>query len=140
MAGPDDALCLQVLEQLEGMDRVSSRRMFGGVGLYAGPRLFGIVFRGAVYLRASDAMRRDLARAGGSGPFRPYRGREVTAYWQLPAAMVADKRRLRAWARRAIGAAESAAQQRTPGRPRPLAPKPPTRPLLGPRRKGRPPR
>lgn len=119
-----------MLEHLAGMDRVTSRRMFGGIGLYCGARLFGIVFKGQIYLRADEGMRRSLAR-GGSGPFRPYRGRIVTAYWALPAALLSDKRRLRAWARRAI-AASAAAARRTPGRP--LARSAPRKLNLTPRR------
>ena len=68
-----DELAARVLEQLAGLARLASRRMFGGVGLYSGRRLFGIVYRSALYLRADDGMRRDFARRGG-GPFRPYRG------------------------------------------------------------------
>ena len=112
----DDALASEVLAHLAGMERMSSRRIFGGTGLYAGSRLFGIAWKGTVYLRADDGMRRSLARDGG-GPFRPYRGREVTAYWALPAAVLTDKRRIRAWARRAIAACD-AASPRTPGRPK----------------------
>lgn len=114
-AGGDDALAAEVLAHLAGMARMSSRRMFGGIGLHAGARLFGIVWKGDVYLRADDGMRRSLAQGGGA-PFRPYRG-VVTAYWSLPAAVLGDKRRMRAWARRAIAACD-AAGPRTPGRPK----------------------
>jgi DNA transformation protein and related proteins len=119
-----------VLGHLAGMDRVTSRRMFGGIGLYCGTRLFGIVFKGELYMRADDGMRRSLARAG-SAPFRPYRGRVVNAYWAVPASLVGDKRRLRAWARRAIAASDAAAR-RSPGRPR--ARQVPRKLNLGPRR------
>jgi DNA transformation protein len=108
------------------MDRV--------IGLYCGARLFGIVLKGEVYMRADEGMRRSLARggAGGStGAFRPYRGRIVTAYWTVPASLLADKRRLRAWARRAIAASDAAAR-RSPGRP--LARGAPKKLKLGPRR------
>ena len=126
----DDAeLCAQVLEYLAGMDRLSSRRMFGGIGLYCGARLFGIVCKGEVYVRADDGMRRSLAR-GGAGPFRPYRGRIVHAYWALPAALLGDKRRLRAWARRAIAASDQAARK-VPGGP--LRGRVPKKLKLGPR-------
>lgn len=122
-----------MLGHLAGMDRVSSRRMFGGIGLYCRSRLFGIVFQGHVYMRADDGMRRSLAR-GGTGPFRPYRGRVVNAYWGLPDGLLVDKRRLRAWARRAIAASEAAARK-VPGRP--PARRAPARLKLGPRRPGK---
>ena len=123
-----------MLEHLAGMERISSRRMFGGIGLYRGARLFGIVFRGGLYLRADEGMRRALARAGGGGPFQPYRGRIITTFWQLGSAVITDKRRMRAWARRAIAASEVGAR-RTPGLARPprrLAP--PKKILFAPRR------
>lgn len=133
-AAGDEALVRQVLEQLAGMDRVAARPMFGGIGLYRGARLFGVVHRGAVYLRADDGMRRDLARRG-TGAFRLYRGRVITNYWQLPADLVSDKRRIRAWARRALAASDAAAR-------RTVAPswRVPPRPGLMPLRRRRPPR
>ena len=50
-----------MLGHLGGMDRLSSRPMFGGIGLFCGARLFGIVTGGEVYMRADDGMRRSLA-------------------------------------------------------------------------------
>jgi len=108
-----------LLEQLAGLARLATRRMFGGVGLYSGRRLFGVVYRGALYLRADDGMRRDLARRG-AGPFRPYRGRVVSAFWEIPAAIAAEKRRIRALARRALAASEAVARRSLVARP-PLA-------------------
>lgn len=130
----DDTLTAEVLAHLTGIDRLSSRRMFGGIGLYSGSRLFGIVFKGGVYLRADESMRRALAREG-KGPFRPYRGRVVNAYWEMPASAKADKRRVRAWARRAIAVCDAVAPK-TPGRAR----KAPKKLVLMPKLKARPPR
>ncbi len=113
-----DELAARVLEQLAGLARLASRRMFGGVGLYSGRRLFGIVYRSALYLRADDGMRRDFARRGG-GPFRPYRGRVVSAFWEVPAALAGEKRRIRALARRALAASGETALR--PPSARPLA-------------------
>lgn len=129
MATADDALCREVLGHLGGMDRLSSRPMFGGIGLYCGSRIFGIVFRGALYLRADESMRAALAREG-ARPFCPYRGRTVAAYWELPAAVMGDKRRVRAWARRAIAASDAAAGKTPGGGGR----RPPKKPTLAPRR------
>jgi DNA transformation protein len=105
-----DGLAEQVLEHLAGLARLMTRPMFGGVGLYHGRRMFGVVFRGALYLRADETMRRELARRG-AGPFRPYRGRVVSAFWEVPSALTAEKRRLRALARRAMAATDEAARR-----------------------------
>lgn len=131
-----DDLAGRVLEQLAGLARIGVRRMFGGVGLYSGRRLFGIVSGGAVYLRADDAMRRDFARRG-AGPFRTYRGRVVAAFWEVPQALTSEKRRIRALARRALAATEKLARRSLVGIPalaRPLA-----RPLFVPPSMRRPP-
>jgi TfoX/Sxy family transcriptional regulator of competence genes len=72
--------------------------------------MFGVVYRGALYLRADDTMRRELARRG-AGPFRPYRGRVVSAFWEVPSALAGEKRRLRALARRAMAATDEAARR-----------------------------
>jgi DNA transformation protein len=108
-----DDLAARVMTQLAGLARIAARRMFGGVGLYSGRRLFGVVYRGALYLRADDGMRREFARRG-AGPFRPYRGREITAFWQVPQALAGEKRRLRALARRALAATEALARRSPP--------------------------
>ncbi|HKE20110.1 MAG TPA: TfoX/Sxy family protein [Kofleriaceae bacterium] len=104
-----EELAGRVLEHLAGLARLAVGRVFGGVGLYSGRRLFGLVYRGTLYLRADDGMRRDLARRG-AGPFRPYRGREVSAFWEVPEALAGEKRRVRALARRALAATDKLAR------------------------------
>ncbi|HWM87580.1 MAG TPA: TfoX/Sxy family protein [Kofleriaceae bacterium] len=114
--GAGDELAGRVMELLAGLAQLASRPIFGGVGLYSGRRLFGVVYRGALYLRADEAMRRDLARRGGA-PFRPYRGRVVTTFWEVPAALAGEKRRIRALARRALAASEKVARSSLAARP-----------------------
>lgn len=131
-----DDLAGQVLAHLAGLARVAARRIFGGVGLYSGRRLFGVVYRGALYLRADEDMRRDLARRG-AGPFRPYRGRVVSAFWEVPSALAGEKRRLRALVRRALALTQETALRALPGRAAP--PRRLGRPALVPPRARRPP-
>src|SRR4029453_10821021 len=110
-----DELGDRVLELLAGLGPMRSRRMFGGVGLYRGALLFGLAHRGSLYVRADASMRRGLARSG-STPFRPYRGRLVTPFWAVPAAVMGDKRRLRALVRRALAVSADGSSP-TPSRP-----------------------
>jgi DNA transformation protein len=111
-----DELVERLLENLDGLARITTRRMFGGVGLYSGGRLFGVVHRAVLYLRADDNMRRDLARRG-AGPFRPYRGRVVTTFWEIPPTLAGEKRRIRAMARRAMTASDDPARRTLGARP-----------------------
>ena len=46
-----------VLGQLTGLGGVSSRRMFGGVGLYCQGRFFGLIDKDTLYLKVDERNR-----------------------------------------------------------------------------------
>jgi DNA transformation protein len=48
-----------VLEQLAGLGGVSSRRMFGGAGLYCDEFFFALIADDVLYLRVDDSNRDD---------------------------------------------------------------------------------
>ena len=58
-----DGFLAYVLDQLDGIDDVVSRPMFGGIGLYAGTVFFGIIFHDILYFKV-DAQTRVEYRAG----------------------------------------------------------------------------
>jgi len=74
--------------------------MFGGHGLYMGGTFFGIVHKGALYLRTDEASRADYVRAG-SRPFNPKGRQELHRYYEVPAEILDDGHVLCAWARTA---------------------------------------
>jgi len=53
-----------VLDQLDGLDDVVPRAMFGGVGLYCRGVFFGILASDVLYLKVDDTNRRDYEHAG----------------------------------------------------------------------------
>jgi DNA transformation protein and related proteins len=53
-----------VLDQLADLGRVTSRKMFGGIGLYCDDVFFGIVSRDALFLKVDDRTRADYEAAG----------------------------------------------------------------------------
>jgi TfoX/Sxy family transcriptional regulator of competence genes len=71
MGGKDDYL-RWVLEQLSGAGGISSRRMFGAVGLYRNDVFFAIVSDDTLFFKVSGASRTDF-EARGMARFRPYR-------------------------------------------------------------------
>ena len=95
-----------VLEQLERTGRVTSRRMFGGVGLYCDDLFFGLIFEDTLYLKVGDATRSDY-ESRGMKPFQPYKDRpEVSmTYFTVPADVLDDAEELVAWARRSVAVA-----------------------------------
>lgn len=99
----DRSFCDFVLDQLTGLGDVSARAMFGGFGLYLGPRFFGIVHDGTLYLRTGPA---SVGRyqAEGMGPFRPNERQTLHNYYEVPAAVLDDPSELCAWASEAAAA------------------------------------
>ena len=98
-----------VLEQLERTGRVTSRRMFGGVGLYCDGLFFGLVDDGTLYLKVDDTTRPDYETRG-MKPLRPFRDKpEVSlTYYTVPADVLDDAEELVIWARRSVAIAAAA--------------------------------
>jgi DNA transformation protein len=99
-----------VLEQLARVDGVSSRRMFGGAGLYCHECFFGLIAEDTLYLRVDDANRARFT-ARGMDRFRPYADRPELSmnYFETPADVLEDPAELSAWAAESIAAARTAA-------------------------------
>ena len=96
-----------VLDQLSGLGEVTSRRMFGGIGLYCGGDFFGIIARDELYLKVDDGTR-GVFEAAGCHPFKPYADRPVTMqYYAVPVDVLESAPELLAWARKAVGVARS---------------------------------
>lgn len=113
-----------VLEQLTTVRDVSSRRLFGGVGIYSGDEFFAIVDDDTLFFKVDDASRATYREAG-MPPFRPMKDKPpMEGYYQVPVAVLEDADALAAWAAVAIAVAARArikftGQRRGPaGRPR----------------------
>lgn len=89
-----------VREQLHGLPGIEFRQMFGGEGLYLGETFFGILYRGRLYFKTDAASRADYDAAG-MGPFQPNAKQCLSAYREVPPAVLEDAAKLCTWARRA---------------------------------------
>src|SRR5258707_4748071 len=94
-----------VLEQLDAVGPITPKRMFGGVGLYAGDLFFALLAGDVLYLKADDSTRGSL-EAAGARPFQPYpdrpHGGGTMQYYSVPAAILQDSDELSAWAKRSV--------------------------------------
>jgi DNA transformation protein len=91
-----------VLDQLEGLGAVFSRRMFGGVGLYFDDLFFGLIDDDSLYFKV-DEITRERYEQVGSKPFRPYGEDSYSmSYFRVPAAILEDRDQLAGWAREAV--------------------------------------
>ena len=97
-----------VVEQLDGCGPITTKRMFGGVGIYAGDIFFALIDNDILYLKVDDSTRQDFVRAG-CGPFRPYGDdRESMQYYSVPVSVLEDADALAVWGKKAIAVAVAA--------------------------------
>ena len=89
-----------VREQLAGLPGIEFRRMFGGHGIYQREVFFGILHGARLYFKTDDATRPDY-EAAGMGKFQPNANQSLSAYFEVPAAVLEDAWQLCAWAARA---------------------------------------
>lgn len=101
-----------VLEQLGRVAPVTSRAMFGGVGVYSEGLFFALLDDDRVYFKTDDDTRADYERAG-MEPFRPF-GEEAKPmrYHELPGELLEDPDRLRPWMEQALAVARSARRRK----------------------------
>lgn len=94
-----------------GVGKVTVRRMFGGQGVYAGDVMFALGHDEALYIKADEAMRAELA-AQGSAPFVFQMASKpqptTTGYWRLPDSALDDPDEAAGWAQRALAVARAA--------------------------------
>lgn len=97
----DDSFVQFVEDQLSGLSNVRSRRMFGGWGLYAGDKFFGIISDGVLYLKTNEESRGKY-KALGSECFKPSEKQTLKNYYEVPADVLDDAETLSEWAREAV--------------------------------------
>ena len=110
-----DEFRIWVIDQLTAVRLVRTRRMFGGIGVYAGDLFFALLDDDVVYFKVDDATRADFETAG-SHPFRPFEGAEMSGYWSVPADVLADTDTLAVWVAKSVAVA---ARAKRPGAKKP---------------------
>jgi len=103
---------------IAGKAGVERRQMFGYPCAFLGGNLLAGLFQDQMMVRLSEADRVKAVVEAGAKPFAPG-GRPMREYVVLPPGIVADKRKLGAWLRRAITHVET------------LPPKKPKKPKRG---------
>lgn len=97
-----------VLEQLAPLGHVTSRRMFGGVGVYANGLFFALIADDVLYFKGDDALKVAF-EAAGCQAFAPFGHDKPMAYWTVPAEALDDQESLLDWARQSLEVAARAA-------------------------------
>jgi len=100
------------LEQLGRVTPVTSRSMFGGVGIYAEGLFFALLADDALYFKVDDSNREDFERVG-MRAFRPF-GEESKpmGYYEVPPDLIESPDGLRPWVEKSVAVAQSAKLRR----------------------------
>ena len=97
-----------VLEQLAGVRAVSSRRMFGGVGLYSGEWFFAALDNDTLFFKVDDSTVGAYKKRR-MPPFQPMPDMPpMMGYYQVPPTILEDADALATWAAEAIDVAKRA--------------------------------
>jgi DNA transformation protein len=108
-----------VLEQL-GHSRhdIAHKRMFGGVGIYAGERFVAVIDNDRLFLKVDDANRPDFDREE-MPPFQPFGDgtKPMTGYREAPAHVLEHRDELARWVEKSWNAAgEKKTKKKVAGR------------------------
>lgn len=92
-----------VIDQLGLLGCVTMKKMFGGMGIYYGGLIFGLLADDVLYFKVDDSNRSDYENVG-MEPFRPSFVSKpmVMPYYEVPIEILEDRERLVDWARKAL--------------------------------------
>jgi len=100
------------VEQMSRVVPVRGRKMFGGVGLYAGELFFALIANDTLYFKVDDS-NRGVFEEWGMGPFVPFGDpSHVMQYYEVPIAVLEDIDRLEPSMRAAIAVARKARRRK----------------------------
>ncbi len=96
------AMAERLRDDLAALGNVTTKKMFGGHGVFEDGIMFALVdSQGTPYLRADDATSSTFEQAGAQRHGK-------MPYWTIPSPVLDDERTLVEWADRALGTARTA--------------------------------
>ncbi|MEP7243254.1 MAG: TfoX/Sxy family protein [Gammaproteobacteria bacterium] len=106
-----------VLEQVARAGVVTTRRMFGALGLYCDGLFFGLIDDDTLFFKAGETNRADY-ESRGMRQFMPWPDKpdasKKMAYFEVPADVLEDAEQLVVWAGKSVAVALSASYSKKP--------------------------
>jgi DNA transformation protein len=99
-----DGYRIYIIEQLAALPALSTRRMFGGLGIYSDASFFALIDDDVLFFKVDDSNRDDYVSRGMKA-FMPFPGQPSLGYFQVPADVIEEAEELARWARRAVDVA-----------------------------------
>jgi len=100
-----------VIEQLERFSSITSKSMFGGVGLYSDEYFFALIADDRLYFKVDETNQPDF-EAASMEPFRPYNDERSMKYWEVPVEVLEDIDQLPVWTKKAVSVAQNAKRKK----------------------------
>lgn len=106
----------RVEDALGAVVPVTSKPMFGGLGIYSRDLFFALIDEDRLYFKVDDLNRGDY-EAADREPFVPYEGaKPMMGYWELPEGLLDQPDELAVWIDKSLAVAERAALKKKPKR------------------------
>ena len=100
-----DSFLAFVLEQLDAVPGVVTKRMFGGIGIYSDGTFFAVIDNDTLFFKVDETLAKRY-RDKGMPPFAPIPGAKppkgTPGYYQVPPDVLEDARSLAKWAKDSI--------------------------------------
>ena len=101
-----DSFLAFVLEQLDAVPGVVTKRMFGGIGIYSDGTFFAVIDNDTLFFKVDETLAKRY-RDKGMPPFAPIPGaKPMMGYYQVPPDVLEDGRTLGKWAKDSIASAK----------------------------------
>jgi DNA transformation protein and related proteins len=89
-------------EQLASIPDITFRRLFSGFGIYSGEAIFGLIHGEKLYFHTDDESRTRYKKCGSTFFTAPGSKKPLKNYYEVPPAIIEQKKELVAWALAAI--------------------------------------
>ena len=95
-----------ILDQLGGLEDISHKKMFGGIGFFHQDKMFGMIGMGKFRLKVNDETKIRY-EAQGMEAFHSKKKGKGMPYYEVPADVLENKSTLQEWALEAIAVAHA---------------------------------
>ncbi|NNF33444.1 MAG: TfoX/Sxy family protein [Saprospiraceae bacterium] len=90
-----------IVDQLELVQPIETKRMFGGVGIFKAGKMFAMI-AGDTFRLKVDASNQDEFEKVGMKPFHSSSKKKGMPYWEVPISVLEDRDQLAFWANKSI--------------------------------------
>jgi DNA transformation protein len=101
-----DGYRIYIIDQLAALPALSTRRMFGGIGIYSDALFFALIDDDVLFFKVDDSNRDDYVSRGMKA-FMPFPGQPSLGYFQVPPDVIEETEELARWARRSVEVARN---------------------------------